>query len=205
VTKFAIGTTPPTIVLTGQTVGPPATATVALQDLNTGLLYTVVASSNCTYSIPLFTIGTNSPVSVTFTKVNQSQKATFTIQATDLAGNSTIFDPVIAALETPQGHTSVTRGFTIHEAEHVLTLQNEAPGLKSVTVLVNGSRAGRYNLSGGSAASVELKQWLHSGSNTVTITGDGIDGSAASVVMAPNALPGANARNAHGNVSEWGT
>ena len=66
-------TTPPTCPVSAVT-GPPKQATFTIQDTGSGLASIVVTrSDNADTPVPPFFPGTTSPITVTSTKINQSQ------------------------------------------------------------------------------------------------------------------------------------
>ena len=54
----------------------------------------VIAAENFTVYIPLFEVGTNDPVILTVTKVDESKSSFFDVEVIDVAGNVTRFGPV---------------------------------------------------------------------------------------------------------------
>ena len=68
--------------------GPPAQANTTIQDTGSGLAEILVTKSeNADTVVPPFTVGTTDPVTVTSTKIDQSQMANIEIRLTDLGGN----------------------------------------------------------------------------------------------------------------------
>jgi hypothetical protein len=53
----------------------------------------VIAAKNFTVDIPPFDVGTNDPVILTVTKVDQTKSSFFDVEVIDVAGNVTRFDP----------------------------------------------------------------------------------------------------------------
>jgi hypothetical protein len=86
--------TPPIVEHTGTNPGPPKSYEVTCQDKESGLAeINVVAAKNFTVDIPPFDVGTNDPVILTVTKVDQSKSSFFDVEVIDVAGNVTRFDP----------------------------------------------------------------------------------------------------------------
>jgi uncharacterized protein (TIGR03382 family) len=77
--------------------GPPKQVQATVQDTGSGIKsIEPVTLTNATISIPDFTVGTTDPIIVTFTKVDQSAPSRFLIRITDVGGNSTECDPIVA-------------------------------------------------------------------------------------------------------------
>jgi len=148
--------TPPSVTVTGVIAGPPKQIQITAQDAGSGMQSIVVnTSTNATTVVPPFTTGTTSGIVVTSTKLNQSASAVIGLTATDVCGNSTIFDPLDVSLGEARGIQSLTetsRSVTasgISDVEHYVMIQNGNPGVKSVTVTVNGKRFEIANLKNG--------------------------------------------------------
>jgi hypothetical protein len=70
--------------------GPPTQATVTVQDTGSGIVSLVLTQSeNADTPVPPFTPGTTEPITVTATKIDQSQSAQVTLVATNGAGTVT--------------------------------------------------------------------------------------------------------------------
>jgi len=97
--------TSPTCELTAVLPGPPKAIEITVQDGESGLNQVIVLKAkNATVSIPSFTPGTNSPVVVTATKINNSKGASIALRVLDVAGNATTCDPVYTTIsaDAPQ-------------------------------------------------------------------------------------------------------
>jgi hypothetical protein len=83
-------TTGPSIFISHQIPGPPAQLEITVQDTGTGLAsISVQVADNCTVEIPAFCPGSQDPVLVVATKLNQSRPARVVLKAKDIAGNVT--------------------------------------------------------------------------------------------------------------------
>jgi hypothetical protein len=60
--------------------GPPARATLTVQDTFGVFVITVIRSDNADTMVPSFTAGTTGPITVTSTKIDQPQPATVVLQ-----------------------------------------------------------------------------------------------------------------------------
>ncbi len=102
-----VDTISPSCAVTGGSAGPPATLEITIQDDESGLAQiNVLIANNASINIPPFTVGTNDPVVVVATKLDQSQTSMVLLQAFDVAGNSIICDPVYQRISTmiPEGY-----------------------------------------------------------------------------------------------------
>lgn len=139
--------TPPSVTLANVIAGPPKQIQLSVQDNGSGLQSIIVnTSTNAITVVDPFVTGTTSAVTVTATKVNQSQSAVVGLTATDVCQNQTVFDPLDVSLGEAKGIQSLTetsRSVTatgISDVEHFVMIQNGDPGVKSVIVTVNGKR-----------------------------------------------------------------
>jgi hypothetical protein len=99
-------TIPPLCEVTNIDPGPPFTIEVTIQDNESGVAaINVVFSNNAIITIPPFTPGTNDPIIVTAEKIDQTQSATVVLEVVDVAGNTTLCDPVTQRISAviPQG------------------------------------------------------------------------------------------------------
>jgi hypothetical protein len=79
----------PSCTQTLNDTGPPARIQVTVEDNGSGLASLVVTKSeNADTVVPPFVVGTNDPVVVSSTKIDQTMTASVEFTATDLAGNS---------------------------------------------------------------------------------------------------------------------
>jgi hypothetical protein len=93
-------TTPPTCSLIATIPGPPKAIQVEVQDTGSGLATIAHSETNAVTVVPPFVSGTTNPLVVTSTKVNQSLASSLQLTVTDVAGNTTVCDPVV-----PGSHT----------------------------------------------------------------------------------------------------
>ncbi|HEY3281794.1 MAG TPA: hypothetical protein VGN26_05925 [Armatimonadota bacterium] len=186
-------TTPPACALTAIVAGPPKQIIVTLQDTGSGLAtITATVLDNVTLSIPLYAPGTTAPVVVTATKIDQTKAAHLALHSTDVAGNATDCDPVLADLQIPDGASSVTQTFTgLPLEESFVTLRNGIPGVKMVQVQVNGRKAhllrmvgGALRMTGPAVRTLSVKpDMLKGDTNSFTVTAYGEPGSLVSLII----------------------
>ena len=80
---------PPTCQIASVLPGPPAQLSLTMQDTNSGLMSISVSNSiNVTTTIPPYTPGTKSPVTVTAAQTNTSQRSTALFAVTNVAGGA---------------------------------------------------------------------------------------------------------------------
>ncbi len=71
-----------------ETAGPPKVVTFIVEDNDSGIAEILVTKSeNADTVVPPFTVGTTDPVTITSTKIDQTQKMSIEIRITDVAGN----------------------------------------------------------------------------------------------------------------------
>ena len=86
--------TPPSVEHTNTNTGPLRSYDITCQDKKSGLAeINVTGSSNFKVDIPPFTAGTNDPIIVTATNINQSENSSVDLEVIDVAGNVTYYDP----------------------------------------------------------------------------------------------------------------
>ena len=122
-------------------------------------------------------------MTVTATKINQSQSAHVTLQATDVAGNVTTCDPVIALVQRNAGSDPQHTTVAVPQAESKVQVLNSTPGLKNLTVTVNGIRFKVTGLRDGEIRTINVASAMKPGNgNIITVQGHGPRGSSATVV-----------------------
>ena len=130
-------------------------------------------TKNATTSIPAFTAGTTTAQIVTASKIKLGEGASVEFTATDVAGNTTVCDPVTATLSA--GQTHVFAG--VPGAEHYLSI-SEAGGVAAVAVDVNGVSQVLWSPDG---KTVDLGSLA--ASNTISVRVLGEAGSSASIMI----------------------
>jgi hypothetical protein len=183
-TKTWVSGQVPTCVLSGVVAGPPKQLQITVQDTGSGLAsVTATTHNNATVSVPSFTSGTKTAVVVTATKTNQTLPSQVALQVKNVNGGTTNCDPLLATL-----HNGTTASATLDAAEHYVLVTNGSLGLAAVTVSANG-HAIVVNLEGASRRLVDIGAAMHSGANTVTVTGGTGGGSADALVWDGSGTP----------------
>ena len=170
----------PTVVISG----PPAQAVTTFQDSGSGIVSLVVTrSENADTVVPPFIPGTTEPITVTSTKIDQTQRARIEIVATDGAGNVAICDPIHLIVVREAGKPVTDSNTDVPRAEDKVTIRNGSPGLSNLTILVNGTTFKVTGLKDGEETTVDISPAMHEGNNTVNLEGRGKKGSWAEVII----------------------
>lgn len=179
-----LDTTPPTCPTTVNS-GPPAQAITTFQDTGSGLASLLVTrSENADTVVPPFTVGTNDPVVVTSTKIDQSQRARIEIIATDVAGNSAICDPIHLLLSRDSKKPTWEVNTDVPRAEDKVTVRNGKPGVSRVDIIVNGVKFQVKGLKNGAETTIDISSAMHDGDNNrVKLVARGNKGTWAEVII----------------------
>ena len=152
-------TTPPLVVLDEIIDGPPKQVVLATHDTQSGLkTLDVLECTNCTAVNGTFTVGTNGTVLTTATKTNQSESSTIKLEAIDVAGNVTIFDPV--DFEIQDGGMQRSHTVDISPAEHVIMISNGTPGVREMEIKVNEETLPRVHLTDGEGKTIDIARYI---------------------------------------------
>ena len=181
--------------------------TISVSDTGSGLSSILVTTAiNANVTVPEI-VGQTTPVNLTYTKINNSQSSTVTLQATDVAGNVAVVDqwevlvtrddgtPTIVTdvCSPPEGDTPVndkrytcgTKGAPIAHPydEHYVTVKNNSPGLTNLRIVVNGSKIQVAGLKDGETREIDIKTAMKGNTNTFGVEALGKPGGSASVVF----------------------
>lgn len=164
--------------------GPPARIEVTVSDAGTGLAEIVVTKSeNADTVVPPFTVGTNDPVVISATKIDQTQRARVEARVTDLAGNVALCDPILTVAIRSNGSSAPQTHADVPRAEHVVTVTNGAPGINHLEILVNGKKFNVNGLKDGEEKTIDVASAMIDGDNVVTLRATGTPGGSASVMI----------------------
>ncbi len=169
VTKIDFGGSAPFCQLTSIVNGPPKQLIVTMQDAASGLqTIQLAAEVNTTVSIPSFAVGATTPVSVTATKVDQSQSSEVSYIVTNTAGKTTNCDPVdfTAQIENRM-ETHVFR--SLSSSEHYVRIVNGKPGLRRIAFRVNGTLLPESHLADGETTVLDIGPAMQDGPNNIAI------------------------------------
>jgi hypothetical protein len=184
-----VDTTPPTCPAR-VIAGPPTQLVVTFQDADSGLASIVVTQSdNADTPVPPFTVGTNDPVTVTATKIDQSRSAHVAITATDVAGNVANCDPVISLVQRSTKTDPLETRVRVTQAENKIKVINSAPGLRTFTALVNGITFKISGLRNGEIRTIDVSSAMRPGDkNIIYVKGHGPVNGSATVVISDDSV-----------------
>jgi hypothetical protein len=131
--------------------------------------------------------GTTNTVHLTATEVVKGAGARIQIIVTDVGGNQSVCDPVLTSLHARASLRGGTRARTyrVSQNERVVTIRNGHPGLRRVTISVNGKRFVVRGLRPGATRRVRIASALRkSAHNRVTLRGHGVAGGGATIMIA---------------------
>jgi hypothetical protein len=131
--------------------------------------------------------GTTSTVHLTATEIVKGAGARIQIIVTDVGGNVSICDPVLTSVRARAAlrGRSRARTYRVSNNEKVVTIHNGRPGLRRVTVSVNGKRFVARHLRAGATRRIRIASALHQGAgNRVTVSGRGPAGGGARIMIA---------------------
>jgi hypothetical protein len=161
-------TAPPTCQVTRHT---NTGLDVTVRDAGSGLATVeVTTAANAHVTVPPFTVGTKRSIVVHATKEQATQPSQVALRVTDLAGNVTNCDPILTTLireRRPQVF------YDVPGAEHLVTITNGDPGLRTVLVTVHRDRY-RRKLAPGQSTTIDIGPSVQpTGSYTVKLRGRG--------------------------------
>jgi len=160
-------------------------ATITLQDTGSGIDHILVTYKfNVNVVVPSFTPGTTAPVVVTGTAINNADIIRFVVQAFDVAGNMTECDPIVA-VEVRDTGQPMTQTFSVPQSESKITVKNNSPGLKNLTITVNGVDFSVSGLGDNEVRHIDATSAMKAGDlNSVTLSAHGKPGGSATVTIA---------------------
>jgi hypothetical protein len=165
--------------------GPPARVEVTIKDVGTGLAEILVTKSeNADTVVPPFTFGTNDPVVLNTTKIDQTQRARVEARVTDLAGNVRICDPILVLAVRESGQSLTDSMADVPRAEDKVTITNGKPGVATVEVLVNGKKFKASGLKDGEVRTLDISSAMVPGDhNALQLKATGKPGGSANVMI----------------------
>jgi hypothetical protein len=178
--------TPPTCVLTarGTNAAGQKYIKITCQDTGSGLAsIEVIQVRNFRVRIPSFTVGTTSPVVITATKVDNLLGSSIALNATDVAGNATLFDPVDLQIDRKTGKPVRYTLTGIPRTESQIAIYNGNPGLTTLTIKVNGTSLIVASLRNNEVRNIDVSSLMVEGDNTITLTAYGKPGANATILI----------------------
>ncbi|HEX7183789.1 MAG TPA: hypothetical protein VF756_18295 [Thermoanaerobaculia bacterium] len=177
---------PPACALTGSgtdTSGHPYIE-ITVQDADSGLAdVTAPEKINAVVDIPPFLKGTTDPLVVIATKVDKTKRSQVELQILDLAENDTFCDPVLLTLSRHTGKPESVILTDIPRQEHLVFIQNGAPGLTHLSLDVNGEKFQLGGWKEGEEREIDISSAMREGDNTITLTAHGRPGGEAVVLI----------------------
>ncbi|HET9212973.1 MAG TPA: hypothetical protein VFR03_21380 [Thermoanaerobaculia bacterium] len=182
--RFVPDVTPPVCQVDHLDSGPPTRLFIYVRDAQTGLAsIDVLSQTNATVFLPAAD-GTKEPVTVTATKIDESQPARVELRVRDLAGNVTDCDPVLTSVVRTSGRPESQVFPDVPPEEHFVTVHNGDPGLKQLQIDVNGWRFTVDGLKSGEERTIDVSRAVVPGvSSTVTLTSHGKPGGEAAIMI----------------------
>ena len=168
--------------------GPPFHGTMTFQDTGGGIAsLTIVTNINFSTVMPTFTAPSKAPLVVSATRIDATKSATLTVKATDVFGNSFSCDPVVTTI-TKLRHENGTQTFTdLPYAEHIVTIQNDNPGLNALDVVVNGTTFQVRKLADNATRVLDVSSAMKRGNhNTIDLVPRGKKGDSATITIGDN-------------------
>jgi hypothetical protein len=171
-------------------VGPPAQMDITVQDTE-GLDQIICTKLvNVRMDMPSFAPGTTKPVVCTATKINPALPSQVELRTCRPDGCCQNGDPVLAVLRVPAGEKRVRETFAdVPTAERFVRIQNGAPGLPRVDILVNGQRVKTFRLGRGEVATADIGPYPANIKNLVTVVGFGQPGHSALLLISDDSGP----------------
>jgi hypothetical protein len=175
--------TPPVVTVVASAPGPPEQLKLSTIDAQSGLeSIKVPRCTNCTAKTGSFTIGTNDPVLTTVTEKNRTESSRIKLEATDVAGNVTVFDSV--DFEIHDGGRQRSEEVKVSPAEHVVMISNGNPGVDFVEIEVNHKLLPLVDMQKRQEAEIDIGSYMRpKGENNVKMAAYGREGGKVSVVI----------------------
>jgi hypothetical protein len=160
---------------------------------------TVTENVNADVDIPPIPPG-STQITVTASRVDRTVPARFTLRACSPSGCCEFGDPTLSQIQIPDGtNKAIDHFIDIPSAERFVTIQNGAPGLRRVQLVVNGKRLPARWLRDNLSRTIAIPHEMLEEQNIVSVLANGRPGSAALVLLSDseeNALQGPGASSA---------
>jgi hypothetical protein len=165
--------------------GPPVQIDIEVQDTNSGLASVdILVSDNASVPPPDFTVGTNAPVVLTATKTDPNFSSRVELRVFDVAGNSTLCDPILTEVVRGTGKPVSESHANLSSLEDTVTIYNGNPGLNNLKIDVNGVPFRVTGLVDNETRTVDISGAMSEGSeNVVALTSYGAPGTSATVLI----------------------
>jgi hypothetical protein len=156
-----------------------------VRDVASGLASVrVTGATNAAVATPTFPSGFRDPAVVVATKINQTQKSTLALRATNVAGQSLSCDPIVAQLVVDEQQRPVEIFDDLARTDSRVLVANGDPGLQRIDLFVNSRRFQLDDLRANETRRLDLSNAMQSNPhNRIVLVGHGRDGSSAVVVI----------------------
>jgi hypothetical protein len=177
--------TAPTCRLLAKRPGPPAQIDIEVQDSGIGLgSIEVLIAENASVPIPGFAGGTQNPVVITATKLNQKLLSRVELRVLDVSGNATTCDPVLTSVVRTTGKPEGEIYLNLPAEEDTVTIENGTPGLRKLEITMNGQKFQLAGLKDGETQTVDVSSAMLPGTdNTCVLKSSGKPGGSALVLI----------------------
>jgi len=166
------------------------TATQVIQDSGGIKSIEVLDIINATWSVPAFSPGTTSSITLKATRINQAKGTRIIVRVKDISGNVSICDPVLATLRIGNhagpgaSNAAQEKTYLVSSREDTVKVINGGRGFSKLAVTVNGKRFVVNGLRNGQRVNLKITSaLLAEGKNEVTLQGFGRVGSTATVMI----------------------
>jgi hypothetical protein len=143
----------------------------------------VLENINATVELPPFDPGWKLLLLAVARKVDPQVRSRVTLQVCD-SEKCISCDPVLTLVTRGPGRPVSETYDNLPERERYLTVYNGSPGVKSLTIEVNGAKFGTFNLKDGEEETLDLASAMQTGNgNVVTLRAQGKPGGSATIVI----------------------
>jgi hypothetical protein len=160
---------------------------VHVQDPDSGLQsidVTIADNVSVVFNPATFSPGTNDLIEVLGNKDDLDHSARLELRVTDVAGNVTVCDPVVTVKTRGFGRPENATFTELPEAESLVTVSNDSPGIRNLDVVVNGQRFKIAGLGNGEEITMDVSSAMVEGyNNTIALIAYGRPGASALIVI----------------------
>jgi hypothetical protein len=166
--------------------GPPYRGVMTFQDPGSGIVsLTIVKNVNFSVAMPAFTAPSTAPLAVTATRIDPRKSAQLLVKAVDAFGNAFTCDPVVTTLTKLRQDRGLQTFTDLPHAEHIVTIENDDPGLRGLDVVVNGVTFEVRRLQPREVRIIDVESAMRRGNrNVITLAPRGRKGESATITIA---------------------
>jgi hypothetical protein len=123
-------------------------------------------------------------VNVVAVKIDVTKPARFELRVTDCCGRVRLCDPILTSVLRAEGRPIVDTFIEIPQEEGFVRITNGNPGLRKVTLIVNGRRFQAPGLADGEEITLDVSSVMLAGDqNVISLVGYGKPGGSAAVMI----------------------